>query len=281
MMRDSKQIQKFNSKCAAKLLPQRHQQANKTAGGKSLVIGGSQGYWGAAVLCATAAARTGSGYVTLMTDLKKIPFYKFPDLLTADLSRPKKSLLKQNAIAIGPGLGTGSKTHQLLKLLLKLKFTNVVVDADALSVCAKKNIFPLPETWILTPHEGELARLLEVSARTIRKDRKKYLQMAQKKYSCVILLKGHRSLIANSKKIYEIQTGNNSLAKAGTGDVLTGIITGFLAQGLTPLDAALVGTTVHGKIADDWINQKNDHLSLLASDLLERLPQTIFRLRKK
>ena len=156
--------------------------------------------------------------------------------------------------------------------------------ADALTVSAKERLFPLPKTWILTPHEGELSRILNISAAKIRKDRTKYLRLAQKKCGCIVLLKGHETLVAAATEIYKIDTGNVALAlaKAGTGDVLTGMITGFLAQGLTPLNATLLGASLHGKIADDWVlRAKKDYLSLMASDLVDLIPTTLHRLRTR
>jgi NAD(P)H-hydrate epimerase len=166
------------------------------------------------------------------------------------------------------------------QLLKDPKAKNIVIDADALNICAENKWLSLPSSWIATPHEGELARLLEVSARSIRKDRISAAGKAQKKLGCVVLLKGHKTLVATSRKIYEIQSGNAALAKAGTGDVLTGMITGFLAQGLSSVEAACLGAFVHGLIADRWVQAGNDPLSLLTSDLLAALPQTLSWIRK-
>lgn len=264
---------------ARKLIPKRKQSDSKIAGGKSLLIAGSEGMFGAAVLAATAAARVGSGFVTLMTDLKKFTSVKNPDFLIADWKNKKISDLSFTAVGIGPGLGGTAHALSLLRQLLKLKPENVVVDADALNLLAKNKIQVLPNTWIVTPHEGELARLLGISAEAIRKDRLASVKSAQKKMGCIVLLKGFKSLVATSDKIFEIQSGNRALAKAGTGDVLTGIITGLLAQGLSAQESACLGAYLHGCLADQWNKDQKDYLSLMASDLLDALPYALKKLR--
>jgi NAD(P)H-hydrate epimerase len=261
-----------------KLLPIRKSQSNKSDGGRSLIIAGQKGMWGAAVLAATACSRAGSGYVILKTD-KNFPSVKHPDFLTTDF-KSKISKAKPTAVAVGPGLGVSSQTKKILKELYADGFEKVVIDADAINALAKeKKIFVKP-TWILTPHEGELSRLLKVPSAAIRKNREHFAKLAAKKFGCIVVLKGHHTLAATKQKLYEIQTGNASLAKAGTGDVLTGIITAFLAQGLSPLDATLLGVTLHGFLADQWLQEKNDHLSLMAGDLVAHLPKAIYKLRK-
>lgn len=253
---------------AKKLLPSRGRNANKTHGGKTLVIAGSPGFFGAAILTATAAARTGSGYTYLMTG-KKFPAGKYPDFLVRDFSF--KDWDQVDAFAVGPGLGVNAQTEKILNQLRKGKFPNVVVDADALTVIAQKNIFPLPETWILTPHRGELQRLV---------GEKGSLEQAQAKYGCHILLKGPKTYVINSDQKIVVREGNAALAKAGTGDVLTGIIAGLLAQGLDSFSAASLGAFIHGRASKFWIDSGRDHLSLLASDLFEIIPVVMNRIRR-
>lgn len=245
-----------------------------------MLIAGSQGMFGAAVLAATAAARVGSGYVILMTDQKKFRSDRHPDFLVRDWQMKKGDFVGLSSVGIGPGLGKSKLALNLLRRLLRSQMQNVVVDADALNLLAKYKIAPLPKTWILTPHEGELARLLGVSATEIRRDRRKAVQQAQRQWGCVILLKGHQTLVATATAIYEIQSGNVALAKSGTGDVLTGMLTGFLAQGLTAVKAACLGAFVHGWIADQWVLEHQDPLSLMASDLLKNIPQALMQIRR-
>lgn len=275
---------RFGKIQAQKLLPRRRRDANKSHGGRSLIIAGSRGMFGAAVLSATACARMGSGYVTLATDTKGFPTVGHPDFLLNETAARGPLSLGFSAVGIGPGLGSApasvSHTARLLKKLRAEKASAVVVDADALNASAKKKLAPFPSSWIVTPHEGELGRLLNVSPRVIQASREKYARLAQKKLGCIVLLKGPRTLIAApGDRLFEIQSGNAALAKAGTGDVLTGLITALLAQGLSPVDAACLGAFVHGWLADEW-SKTRDPLSMLATDLVAGLPSGLASLRR-
>jgi NAD(P)H-hydrate epimerase len=264
---------KYTRRRAAGDLPKRSRHDNKTRGGKTLVIAGSEGMWGAAVLSATAAARAGSGYVYVLKTSKRFPIARNPDLLVL----PKVSDLSRfQAVAIGPGLSGDRFIKQWLRRLRSRE--HVVVDASALDQIGK---LKLPPTWILTPHEGELARLMGVTSAQIKAARMKHVLAAQKKFGCVVLLKGHRTLVADGTHVYEVQAGNAALGKAGTGDVLTGIIAAFLSQGVPPARAAALGAFVHGYMADRWIKSGNDVLSLIASDLLAMLPQALKQIRNQ
>lgn len=267
----------YSKSQARRDIPKRKQSDNKTHGGKCLVIAGSEGMWGAAVLCAKAASRSGAGYVYVFDKTYNFPVSENPDYL---LISKINLLTDYQSIAIGPGLNNPKFIEKCVLKLVQKKFSPVVLDAEALNTLAKmQNISKLPATWILTPHEGELSRLLDVSSVKIKANRKKYALAAQKKFGCVVLLKGFRTLVASSEGIWEINSGNSSLAKAGTGDVLTGIIAGFLSQNVEPRRAACLAAYVHGAIADKWICDGNDHLSLMASDLLSALPKSLHVVR--
>ncbi len=260
-------------------IPERKKFDNKTHGGKCLVIAGSEGMWGAAVLCAKAASRSGTGYVYLFDKTNTFPKWKNPDFL---LKEKMDQLANFQSIAIGPGLHNQKFIKKCILKLIQKNCSTVVLDAEALNTIAKmQNLPKLPANWILTPHEGELSRLLDVSSKKIKANRIKYALAAQKKFGCIVLLKGFHTVVANSEEIWEICSGNSSLSKAGTGDVLTGIITGFLSQNVEPLRAACLAAFIHGTIADKWIANGNDHLSLMASDLLSMLPQILRSVRSK
>lgn len=260
---------------AKKHLPKRQKTDNKYAGGKSLIVGGSSGMYGAAILAARACSRIGSGFVYILAD-KNFPVCKNPDFLT--IKNLKK--LKFSSYAIGPGLKNDKLIKQILSFLYKKKINNVVLDAECLNYLAENPKTKLLSNWILTPHEGELARLLNLSSSGIKKNREKSTILTQKKFGCIVVLKGHNTLVANSEKLICVKSGNPSLAKAGTGDVLTGLIAGLLAQGLGSMDATLLGVFVHGFVADLWVKTKKDGLSLMASDLIEGLPATLAIIRK-
>lgn len=271
-------IKKFGLKEARKLIPVRKKTANKSAGGRSLIIAGSEGMFGAAVLAGEAASRVGSGYVYLFTKKSAFLNFKHPSFLVIDSSKNKIPFDLASAIAIGPGLGTSKQAEKVLKQLIKMAPESVVIDADALNICSRNKWWPLPPTWIATPHEAELGRMIGVSAKTVRANRSASILKAQKKIGCVCVLKGDRTLVA-SKLMTEIQSGNSSLAKAGSGDVLTGMIVGLLAQGLTPEQAACLGAYIHGWLADQWIGEGKDHLSLIPEDLLAQLPKALKSIR--
>lgn len=271
-------IQKYTLKMAQAQLPSRKKKDNKTTGGKCLVVAGSYGKWGAAILCAQAASRCGAGYTYVFDPAKEFPSVKNPDFL---LCSKIKDFNMFDAIALGPGFDNHILLKKIIFQLARNNFPNVVLDAEALTVLAKIKKPNLPSTWILTPHEGELSRLLNIPSQTIRADRKKYVEMAQKKYGCLVVLKGFQTLIAAENKIWQISSGNPALAKAGTGDVLTGMIVGFLSQKVPAEKAACLAAYSHGHIADTWIENKNDVLSLLASDLVSYLPSTLSSIRSK
>ncbi len=270
-------LKRYSLSHARKDLPRRKKNDNKTKGGKCLIVAGAEGQWGAAVLCARSAARAGAGYAFIFDFKKKFPTLKFPDFL---ISSTQNDFAKFDSVALGPGVKDSSFLKSCILKLKKMGHPRVVLDAQALNVLAQQKIpFLLPKTWILTPHEGEMARLLQTSSLYVRQNRKESALALQKKWGCIVLLKGVATLIVDSSHRFENQSGNASLAKAGTGDVLTGIIAGLLSQNIAPLKAACLGSFIHGHIADLWVKQKNDSLSLLATDLVEFLPKAIADIR--
>ncbi len=232
--------------------------------------------WGAAVLCATAASRCGAGYVYLRTEGHGFPVVRHPDFLQAGA----RSQVEFDACAMGPGLSSQAKiTAQIRKWIHEGRLA-VVLDATALRALAVMKLKgKLPASWILTPHEGELAGLMGVSSKTVRANRLHWAMMVQKKFGCVILLKGHQTLVVDSEGAYQIKSGNVALAKAGTGDVLTGMVLAFRSQGLDASTAACLAAYVHGSIADRWVKDGKSVLSLMASDLGEKLPKFLSQLR--
>ena len=255
---------------ARRHLPQRTTLSHKASHGHVVVCAGGPGTWGAGVLCARAASRVGAGYITLAgssagTDLTDV----LPEAMTSDWD-PEK-LDGRRAYAVGPGLGTGTQTENILAALEEKRVPRVVLDADALTVLARRPR-RLPASWILTPHTGELARLLGTTAEAIEKNRWKALDTAVELYGCVILLKGFRSLVASGERRILILSGNSALAKGGSGDVLTGMISGMRAQGLSAIEAVSLGSFLHGFIADLWIQGHSD-AALMPSDLLLEIDQ--------
>lgn len=273
-------MKKINRDYIKKLLPHRTKLSNKTDAGKVLIIGGGKGLYGAGILSALAATRSGAGYTHLMTDLSKFSWVKFPDFILHPLKLSELKNKNDHVIAIGPGLGTELAKKKFIQYLLRNKFKKVLIDADGLTLLSQMNV-KLPSEWLLTPHEGELARLLNLDSRLVKKDRLKYLQEAQRKYGCHILLKGAETLIIDSdQKIILVKEGSPALAKAGTGDVLFGIIAALRAQNLSTIEAATLGAFLHGLASQLWSKKMKDNLSLRPVDLIELLPETIFKLRR-
>lgn len=270
-------IRVFTRKSANYFLPKISEQDNKSTRGRSLLFAGSKQYQGAAVLAAKAALRAGSGYVTVVQTEAISTALKNPDFIVRALSDENK--FSFDAVLVGPGFGVNEKTAQLIASLKEQRVKKVILDADALTVCARWQLFPLLPSWIITPHTGELARILNFSSEKIERNRNAALSAAMKICQCTVLLKGHNTLVGREKIIYQIRSGNSALAKSGTGDVLAGIITALRAQGLGSASASLLGAYLHGACADLWVQENNDPLSMMASDLLELLPRVIKSVR--
>ncbi len=269
----------INKAVARKLLPSLSSEDNKATRGRTLLMAGSVQFPGAGVLAARGALRAGSGYVIVaQTDVEPSALQN-PDFLWLDLRQNPWYEQKFDAVLCGPGFGVNPFTARIIRELKEREVERVVLDADAITVCAEKALFPLPPTWIVTPHAGELARCLDVTAETIVQNRHEYLRLAQELFQCVVLLKGHQTLVANSRRVYGITSGNEALAKAGTGDVLAGVITALRAQGLSPTRAAVLGAYVHGATANLWKAQKKDLLSMMTTDVIDLLPLVLHKLR--
>lgn len=246
-------------------LPQREADSHKRSRGSVAILGGSKGMSGAVILAVDGAMRAGAGYVTagLTADVQPIVSGSIPEALTLSLSTEdslgpdaldefKPVLERSTALAIGPGLGQGGGQRDLVVNSLRTVGLPVVLDADGLNVLAghTKALTDRGSATVITPHPAELARLLDVSVDEIQSDRVKAARVAAQRFGCVVVLKGFRTLIAGGDRLAVNPTGGPSLATAGTGDVLTGVIATFLAQGLDPFDAAVVGTYVHGLAGD-------------------------------
>ena len=261
-------------------LPERAPTDHKARQGHLLVVAGSKGLWGAGDLAALSAYRMGAGYVTWAGDFQnsKNTSRSIPDVLTEDWSHPQ--LFKnKTAVAIGPGLSEGEKTKALI---LKLKKTNlpVVVDAGAFNVCVQENLFPLLSHWVVTPHSGELARLFGLTAGEVDQDRSAYAMKASQKTGTLVLLKGFHSVLAQGDKCWIIPTGHSALAKAGTGDVLTGFIGALMARFVDVFSAVAIATFIHGRLAEEWMEEGRDRDSLMAQDLKDILPVVLRKLRQ-
>jgi NAD(P)H-hydrate epimerase len=241
--------------------------------GHVLVVGGNPHMPGAARLCGQSAYRAGAGLVSIATHKANAVTLNVngPELIVYPASTPKdlKPLVeKSDVIAVGPGLGQSAWSKTLVKSLFNVK-KPMVVDADALNLLAHMKI-KLPRA-VLTPHPGEAARLLNKSVHAIEADRYGASQAIAKKYQCVCILKGAGTVVASAEgELWVCDRGNPVLATAGTGDVLTGVIAGLLAQGFSTLESACAGVLLHATAGDEEEKHSGES-GMLASDLLPRL----------
>lgn len=270
----------FNERLARRYLPARREISNKSEHGHMLLLAGQPGMWGAGLLAASSAYRMGVGYVTWASplDLTEI-LASAPEVLTSRWEgRSTWEQRKITSVALGPGLGVSQSSAEMITELKNHYLGPVVVDADAINTCVQYNLFPLPKHWVLTPHMGELARILKAEARELDRNRFEAALRGAEAAGCHLLLKGFRSVVAFENRCMVIHSGNSALAKAGTGDVLTGMIGAMLAQGMDTLQGAAVAAYVHGRMADEWVRVGNDKRALSASDIRDQLPQLLTRI---
>jgi len=279
-------------KAIARKLLDRKPDTHKGDYGRIFVIAGSSSYTGAAYLAGQAALLAGAGLVTLgvpksiypilaskLTEVMVRPFFETRDA-SLSLMAEKEIVdfaLTSDVVAIGPGLSMNKETQQLARHVIAKVEKPCVVDADGVSSLQghlsvlKTARHPI----VLTPHPGELARLLTVGTVDVQRDRNALAIDFSREYNVVLVLKGHGTVVANpSGESYVNTTGNPGMATAGAGDVLTGIIAGFIGQGLAPFEAAVLGTYVHG-FAGDLAAKEKGMVSVIASDLLQKLPEAI------
>jgi NAD(P)H-hydrate epimerase len=254
-------------------VPRRSPRDNKYSAGHVLVVGGSRGMSGAASLAARAAFRADAGYVTIAAPAESLPVLE--TLVLEAVKRPVEEAFeaaaRANALAVGPGLGRGPEAKALVRRLLAQVDLPAVVDADALFELEPAE-WPAPR--VLTPHEGELGRLLGRDSQEIAAHRLVSVQEAAERFGCVVVLKGADSLIAApGRGVLLSALGLPSLATAGTGDVLTGITAAFLAKGLEPQRAAAAACAAQ-QLASHEASQR---YGLVASDVVEALPRALGR----
>ena len=280
--------------------------ASKKDFGHLLIIAGSPAMLGAAALASLAAMKSGAGLVTVavpqgsnLTLQQKISHVVMTQPVAQTragtfsfkaYAQLKKIWERFDAIAIGPGIGRTSAVGQLARAVIMHCPKPLVIDADALfALAGHVNILLKAQgARVLTPHAGEMFRLINRDVSQfcstnlqIKIGRRPYLSQADRlkiargfarEYNCVVLLKGHRTVVASPQaKTYINHTGNVGMASAGSGDVLTGMITAFLGQGMSPFDAAKYGAYYHGR-AGDFAARKKSKVSMIASDIIEQIP---------
>ena len=276
----------LNYEAVLEILPDRDKNTHKGDFGKILLLCGSRGYTGAAYLAAVGALRSGAGLVYLgvpesiyaieAVKLNEAIVFPLPDeggkLSAAALQEIRKLISKMDAVLIGCGLGQSEGTMAVLEAVLREFIGPVVVDADGINLLAG-HMDILRERHaptILTPHAGEFARIGGDSTA----DRVTETRRFAREYGCILLLKGHETVISDGEETYVNQTGNPGMAVGGSGDLLSGIIVSLLGQGIEPLKAAACGAWLHGK-AGDLCAETIGQYGMLPTDMVEVLPRLL------
>lgn len=274
-------------------LPVRPLEANKGTFGRVLIVAGSRGMSGAAVLCANGALRGGAGLVRLAVPegILTIVAASNPCYTTAPLPQDEEGrlspaaltdlleLVRNNSIAaIGPGLGQSAELGDMIDSVLEQTATPLVLDADALNVLTSRlgSLRKHREPVVLTPHPGEFSRLLGSDIAVVQAHRPQLAAEFAQKHGVVVVLKGHDTVVTDGRRVYVNATGNPGMASGGTGDVLCGLIAALMGQKLEPFAAAQLGVYLHGR-AGDLAREQLGETSLIATDLLDYLPHA-FRL---
>ncbi len=269
-------------------LPTRDPNSHKGTYGRVLLVAGSRGMIGAAILATRACLRSGVGLVTTACPKSEqrvvagsvvsamtlgLPETSFGSLGRDALSPIREMARKCDVVAIGPGLSRHPDTQRLVRDLVPILTTRVILDADAIVSFAENPelLQKCQSRPILTPHPGEMSILLGKKRSEIQGNRERAVQEAARRCQAIVVLKGNQSLISDGETCLQNSTGNPGMATGGSGDVLTGVIAGLLAQGLAPFEATCLSVHVHGA-AGDAMALKMGETSLIAEDLIDGLP---------
>ncbi|MBI3616729.1 MAG: NAD(P)H-hydrate dehydratase [Candidatus Omnitrophica bacterium] len=277
-------------------LTRRKPDVHKNQFGHVCVIAGSAKMLGAAALTSLAAMRSGAGLVTaavpqsLNTAAQKkvanvvmtLPLEETAEktLALAAFTQIRRAYERFDVFALGPGLSRHPSTQKLILRIITTSPKPLVIDADGLNALAghPEVLRKTPALKILTPHPGEMARLINRSKDYVEKNRRQTALEFAREYDCVVLLKGHCTLVASPQgKLYVNTTGNAGMATAGSGDVLTGMIAALLGQGLTGFEAAKFGAYWHGK-AGDLAAKSRTRACMIASDIIDNIPAAAKRI---
>ncbi len=274
----------------SQILPKRRPDAHKGEFGHLFILAGSPGLTGAAVMAGLSALRIGTGLVTLgvpeglnhifetkLTEAMTLPLAQTNEQTISPAAKNKilNFLKKADAIAIGPGLSQNRETTQLVRELIREVRMPMVIDADAINAIAgHADILKKAKAQvIITPHPGELSRLLNSAADEINRDRIAIARKTAEQYNVIVVLKGANTVIAEPDgNVYINNTGNPGMASGGTGDVLTGMAAGLICQKVSPVSAAIAGVFLHG-LAGDIAEKEKGESGLIAGDVIEKIPE--------
>ncbi|MDE7284397.1 MAG: NAD(P)H-hydrate dehydratase [Lachnospiraceae bacterium] len=272
-------------------LPIRRPDGNKGTFGKALVIAGSDSMCGAAVMAGRSVFRMGAGMVKIVTSLKNrdVMLEALPEAMltvygdNSDFEEEfKKALSWADCILIGPGIGTGGEAVWMLDMCLNESSLPMVIDADGLNILAGRKIKPVNREIILTPHLGEFARLYGCSIKEVSDNLTVYPKNLSDKLNCIIVCKDARTVVEcpGADCGFINTSGNAGMATAGSGDVLAGIITGLLAQGMEAKEAAVMGVCLHG-FAGDMASVCCGERSMTATDIIDNLRELIKKIDER
>lgn len=267
-------------------LPRRRRKAHKGDFGRVYIMAGSVGYTGAAVFAANAAVRTGSGlvYLGVPREIWSVAAVKcdeaMPHPLPEDADEVLKRMASCDAVLIGPGLGREKRTRELVCTLVSRLDVPLVLDADGLNAVADcgRLLTRRAAPTILTPHEGEFARLTGTALPV--EERVRAAADFAAACGCVVVLKGHRTVTAAPDgRVWVNTSGNPGMAKGGSGDVLAGMILSLLGQGFSPAESAAMAVWLHGR-AGDLCAEKLGEYAMRPTDLLDCLPRALMELER-
>ena len=289
IIRNYEYIQSINMDMVRKKLPFRSAFAHKGTFGTLVAVCGSVGMAGAATMCISSAVRCGVGLVRAVVPkgiydivAKQVveAVYVLADensdgtIGLSEVDKILNCLKKSTACVVGCGLGWNKDIKEILENIIKNCKIPLLIDADGINVLSE-NIDVLKEKQseiVITPHVGEMARLMGVSTDEINRNRLSYAKQLAQKYEITVVLKGHNTIISDKEgNLFMNNTGNCGMAKGGSGDVLSGMIGAFLAQGLSGIDAAVCGVHLHG-VAGDKCSEKLSKTAMLPTDMINELP---------
>jgi yjeF C-terminal region, hydroxyethylthiazole kinase-related len=272
----------------------RERDTHKGNYGHVLVIGGSKDFVGAPAISSLAALKSGAGLVTMAVPscvagmvsgriLEVIPLSLGDEdgyLGKVALDEVLTMIDRFDVVAVGPGLGMGEPVKAFMDGLIKNCPLPMVIDADGLNNIEPTALIKSKAPVVVTPHPGEMARLTGRKTEDVNSDRINITREFTRRYKATCVLKGARTVIAVENRYYIIPTGNPGMATAGSGDVLTGVIAGFIGQGFSPTDAAILGAYVHG-LAGDMLAKKRGEYGITATDIASYIPVAINELKKR
>lgn len=262
-----------------------------------LVCAGSRSFTGAAFLCSCAAMRAGAGYVTLAVpdvlhrvfaskarEIVTLPVFSTPGQSISEKALPQvvSAMEKADVLLLGCGMSQDPSTQRFIRRLISLSKIPMVIDADGLNALAGHidMLKACRAPVVLTPHPKEMSRIAEKGLREVLDNAKNIAKDFSLRYNVTLILKGYRSLVVSVEgKVYRNNTGNPGMASAGTGDVLSGIVAAFLAQGMGPFEAACRAVYAHG-LSGDLAAKEKTQPSLIASDIIEYLPKAFKKCSK-